>query len=71
MARQKGNVALRLSGEAGDMVATVVYRGPLGKRTLKHLGTFDCRHEQEKKDLQKALEKAYGIWDGPHAPEEV
>lgn len=55
MARQKGQVSLRLTDTPSGQVCSIVYRGPLGKRTLQNLGFCDVGTPEGKKKCVDAL----------------
>ncbi len=71
MAKQKGNISLRFTETPSGTVASIVYRGPLGKRTMKNLGFCDPGTADGKRicadaldqicSMRKRLDKASGL----------
>lgn len=43
MAKQKGQISLRFTDTPSGTVASIVYRGPAGKRVMRNMGFVDLK----------------------------
>lgn len=59
MARSKGQICLRLTNSPSGKIASILYRGPSGKRTLKNLGFCDWSTPEGKAKCASALDAIF------------